>query len=609
MAIRKKVASWELNDAKQAVSDAVAAVPLGEQGYTKTYEMIERHDFWQSGKGWAGQRGGGDAVVEARILGNVKPMFVVDDVVGELVENVENGLLAQEPSVGFQAVEQPDDPEGDQAVAQRKRGDQMVEAVSRWWDEKKFWERIGETVRRAAWAGRSPLRLRIAAANLRNGAFPTGLTLAEALSVIELDAPLPDQATVFVDPDTERRVGVVVSKVNDRETAEVWTIEGRGRQQRQTKVRILNQLAASRGAPQELDPIDLGGRLPVFELETASLIPEPMRMAQNQLNYFRTVLSRAVEASGFKARFLGNVEPPLMWLDVKPTTEPIVRTDTTTGRTLYGIRSPWVFGADKTTELLGVLQEGADGSKTNATPSVTIDEPTDTSFVTNPADRVRHWMYKTAKQGHLGGTSTAETSGDAYEQARAQHEADLKKRKGPTEGVIRDVIETVIALASLMTGEVSDFLEQYRCVVNLHVSAGPIRPDTARLQKELHDAGLISRETAMNRIGVDDTAAEVALLDQDEMVQMSIEQRRASVISALTNAGFEVHVAAHLAGMDRDAIEALLTGVIPGMEDLNDLLPEPEPEPDPNADPNNPPAPAPKVRQLPSRRPPGRSAA
>jgi hypothetical protein len=399
---------------------------------------------------------------------------------------------------------------------------------------------------------------------------------------------------------------VVVSKVNDRETAEVWTLEGRGRQQRRTQVRVLNQLAASRGAPQELAPIDLGGRIPVFELVTASLITEPMRMSQNQLNYFRTVLSRAVEASGFKSRLFGNVEPPLMWLDVKPTTEPIVRTDDSTGRRLYGVRAPWVFGAGFTTELVGLIQESADGSKTNASPSVTIDEPTDTSFVTNPADRVRHWMYKTAKQGHLGGSSTAETSGDAYEQARAQHEADLKKRKGPTEGVIRDVIETVIALASLMTGEVADFLDEYRCVVNLHVSAGPIRPDNARLQKELHDAGLISQETAMNRIGVDDTAAEVALLEQDEMVQMSLEQRRTSVITAWTNAGAELHVAAHFAGMDRDAIEALLTGVIPGMEDLNDLLPEPEPAP---ADPNNPPTiprptngrPAPTRRAAPGR--------
>ena len=591
MAARRKVRQWELNDAKQAVADALAQVQLGERGYQRTFEMVERHNFWQDGYGWAGQRGT-EPQVTAKILENVKPMFTPDDVVSELVGNVENGLLSFEPSVSFTPIVEPEDPQSEGALAQQKRVKALMGHISRWWDDKRFWERVGLGIRRTTWSGRAPLRLRINPANLEaSGAFPTALDPPDAFSRIELDTLLPDAAAVVTDPDTERKVGIVVNKRDDgTEAAEVWTIEGKGTQERVTKCRVLilgggrmNQRNREVAAIEH--ELRISGRMPVFELQTEPLLTEPMRLGQNQLNYIRTVLSRTVESSGFKSRFLGNVEPQLIWLTAKPTDTPVVKIDRSLGHPLYGIRTPWVFGAGHTSELIGLEEIGANGEKLHATPQVVIDPASDTTWVLDPADRVRKWLYKSAKQGHLGGASTAETSGDAYEQARAQHESDLKKRKGAVEGVVRDIIESAVALAALMSPELVGFLDEFRCVVNLHVNAGPIRPDTARLNRELRDAGLISLETAQTRNGIEDPAAELAALERDPINRIQFRTKQFALIQQAIMAGAEAHVACHFAGMTHEEIEMFITGEVPGLEDIEIPEPEPEPEPDPNAPP------------------------
>jgi hypothetical protein len=83
----------------------------------------------------------------------------------------------------------------------------------------------------------------------------------------------------------------------------------------------------------------------------------------------------------------------------------------------------------------------------------------------------------------------------------------------PLEGMLRDIIEVAIAWAELMSKDTrsndatktagvampgKSFLSQFRCVVNLHVNAGPITPDEKTSNSLMVDKGSSCRVVGRN---------------------------------------------------------------------------------------------------------------
>ncbi len=538
----KPIADWTLSDAQTA---ARSSLPTD---YEVNRKLIEDGDHFQDGTLWPGGRTG-DAATDAAILKNVEPQFIADDVSGEMVENRTNGLLGQEADVDLVPLVALADSET--TDAQDAKIEAILGELSAWWDRKGFWGKAGEAIGRVSYAKRASLRVYVAAGNLVNGALPKFGTLAEALNAIEIDAPPTHLAIRYVDPKTQRPAAVIVTTVDDKDQAEIWTLDPATKQ---TSVRVI-------GSTDPVVPLDLKGRLPLAEMRGARIITPSVRKIQSLLNFITTGIGRTVETASARERYFTNVEPPGMWLPTAPTSGPPLAVDTTTvpGRTYYKHRVPWVVGANVSNELVGFRTLDANGREVFATPGVTVLDPVDPAFATNAAETVTLRLYKRGKQGHLGLADSAQASGTAYQQARAQFEADLKTLKGPAEGMVRDALEAVLAYAGLMYPAAAGILDRYRVAVTMHVTAGPVTADEARLAVELRDKGAIAQQTMQARVGIEDPVAEQATIDAEPAAQLALVKARLEVMGiAITSAQLPQGVAARLAGFTEEQLALIL---------------------------------------------------
>src|SRR5690606_35718167 len=116
----------------------------------------------------------------------------------EALANFVRGMLGKQANI--QAV--PAGPVSEaEEEARNREAEELIEALSVWWDRVELWEKMRRAVARSRWAGWGPLRLRIPTGRLieretEGGTvrqLPKFATLEEALAAIELHAPEPDQ--------------------------------------------------------------------------------------------------------------------------------------------------------------------------------------------------------------------------------------------------------------------------------------------------------------------------------------------------------------------------------------------------------------------------------
>lgn len=568
---QKDFKDWTLEDAQSAVSAAIAEGAGSQQAYTANAAYVEEHDHWQNGSTWAGPNGGSDAEVRARVLASVQRQFTPVDVVGEVLDNLANALLKREALVSFVAVD-PADPKSEDEAERTRAEEQaaeakaMNEAVSRWWDKKLLWALARKATKRSRWAGRGALRVWIAPGALVEGdaeegeasarVLPSGLAFADALARVELSAPTPDTARVFINPTTQRRAAIFLFETKDgQKAAEIWSVDGTGTDAK-TVLRVLSGTGDT--TRNEEHSVPIGGRLPIAEMEADLLITEPVRRQQARLNFFESMLVRVGEAAGFPERYTTNAKPNGMWLKSAPTDRPPLEVREIDGETWYLHPQPRTLGASITTELVGIEITDDAGRTTLASPSVTKFDPTDPDYAIRAARHARRTILESCRQGHLAADSTAESSGLAYQQARAKFENDVENTRSPLESMLRTIIETAIALAELMSSKPAggSFLDRFRCVVTARVSVGPILPDEKRVNSEQAEKGHLSRESAMAANGVEDVPAEIALVDTDERARLALEKTRAETVKSWIDAGAGVAFAAKRAGMSEEEATA-----------------------------------------------------
>jgi hypothetical protein len=107
----------------------------------------------------------------------------------------------------------------------------------------------------------------------------------------------------------------------------------------------------------------------------------------------------------------------------------------------------------------------------------------------------------------ISGDATA--SGESRIQARAQFLASLRPTAAAVEGALRAILDAALAWAAAAVGQGGRFA-LIRADVTCQIDAGPLTSDERRLIIEQQAAGLLSEETAMGLLGVDDVDAERA---------------------------------------------------------------------------------------------------
>ena len=522
--------SWTYDTAAALVRDTLHE----DYGIRKAYAVDKDH--FQNGEEWVGP---GDATSNEKIA----LQFAPEDAVGEVLSNISNAFA--EPQITCVPLE--DVPTGREIPpVVQARMDEAQALITGWWDKMRMQEHIQERQKTAAWAGQAGLRLWIPWRFLEKQGDTVFLKqtsdMAEAISYVRVKAPYPEYGMILTDADTQEQVAVFLD--------EEVTYTGPERTKEVFKRAELLYLDPNRTSDTDCDTIQrlvysdpskpaltarlpLGGRLLFAEMRATVLLSEPVLRTQRQLNFIATVITRLVETAGFRERYMKNARPQGYRTrytegDSVPDGAYLERDDENVQWLVTPVTR--TLGANTTTELVGLpkLDPATGDFKGYETPDVVIGDPVDPKPSLEATDSVRRRILRMCAQGHLGGISNAEASGIAYEQARAVFEKDLNRRRVAEEGMLRDLFMALLAMGELITGQIGYFTKFVRVMVEQHINAGPRSPDLVRLDLEAYEAGLISKETVMARIGIEDIDGELALIKMSapyilDAVQKAVE--------------------------------------------------------------------------------------
>ena len=362
---------------------------------------------------------------------------------------------------------------------------------------------------------------------------------AAALRHIKLSTPPPDRCCIYVDPDTHQRTGVFLYKdFSDNDAAEIWYAAEQG----DRTVTILRSLTADSDT-ETVYP--WGGLLPIAQANVGCLITDAVRRLQAALDLAGTSLVRLIQAHGYGQRTEIGAEEDGYWSTVPPTLSnpgelPDARHNAATGQTEYFTPLPADMQSDVIRHLLGhVYQSGVDanGNPTYGitTPSVSYHEPSDPEAIIKGIDALTMVLRNACHQGHVRAGllgSTAEASGEAYEQSRAPFVADVKAVGEAVDAPVAELLTCVTVMADYMTGATEpNFANDFSVSVQSHPSAGPPSTEWQNTTLAMVNGELLSPEEGTARLGVQDVAAE-----RDRIAQARTLDRVAKIVEAAAKA-------------------------------------------------------------------------
>lgn len=247
--------------------------------------------------------------------------------------------------------------------------------------------------------------------------------------------------------------------------------------------------------------LDTGGRWLIQHTTGESIYTPSVKRLQNALNHALTMMVRNTEVAGFREKVFGNAEYPTD-ADGNP-----VRIESGPGVDTYLYGTP----------------TGDPQSPGYAPVSVFQSEPVDNSSLVASVETWRRLMYMQFAQGHLLSAGDGSLSGESRIQMRGQFELNLRGWKRRIESAIASVLNIVLRLLEF---------EGYEVVVELQVTTGKLSPEERAGIITEYQAGLLSKATALAKLGTADVDAELILILEESAEGM---QRRDIPNEALPN--------------------------------------------------------------------------
>lgn len=380
-----------------------------------------------------------------------------------------------------------------------------------------------------------------------------------ALRHIEIVAPEPDRCAVYTDPDTHQRTGVFLyTDISDKRCAELWyAVSESGKQQ--TALRVLTE--GTKAADIRLFP--WGGWLPIVQADIGCLLTEPVLRLQAAIDSSVTGGNRLAEAHGYGARTEINAAETGDWrTQPPPGIEVPTKKTLPDGTTVYfwpsdpNLGNGVIRGLRGFPYTTGIDEENRKESLGITTPAVHYHEPSDPEAIIKWVDALITLLRHSCHQGHIRSGllgSTAEASGEAYEQARAEFESDVKSVAEVVDMMVAHFLVVVTLMADWLAGaEEPTFVEEWEVAVQSHPSAGPVSMARETSTLALVDGGLISQDEGTARVGIQDVQGERERINASPSTALKLVTERATAAKALIDAGADRTAAWIAAGFDEE---------------------------------------------------------
>ncbi len=511
------------------VSFDQALEALGTKKRTRLGEdarLFFEGDHWASGRFWVGPRLDGVTSDAALLLKNIAIEFCAKNVVKEVIERHAAGVMGREPDWGLspnrpklrRKKQRPALPQKkDHPAPEQPLIDEAEAALTEWWDDRSLLDAFQKLARQVLLEGTGVMRAFVPS-GLAGQSVSPGLSLVPvgplgtSLERIYVEVPEPGSAAVYEDKGTRRKLGVFSYKEQlddgtEEERVEVSFVDEQGR----TVIRIL-----SRGGIISETRQHLGGRLSVLAVEDEPLITETLLENQKNLNRSLTMMGRNSDVAGFTERTFLNVQLQGRWVDAEgyPDNKKF-------------IPDPISLGPGITNNFVGTATvDPSTGKSSVADPNVLYRDPTDPeTFLKTQAGHYRN-ILEEVDQIHalISGDSTA--TGESRKQAREGFVKRLLKTKTKLDRIGRQLLEVVLAMASVFSGRAGQFAA-LRAVFECTIDAGSQSLDEQRQTVEAFSAGILSKETAMQRSGIEDPAAELESIAAEREAEIGAGMQRA----------------------------------------------------------------------------------
>jgi hypothetical protein len=520
-------ALWGQKEAAAAVTKARPA------DYEANHAYVVKADNWQDRKGWGGPPVPAGLDDEKERWDKIKSQFTPRKQLRSCVRRAGNALLKREPSVSF-TVRRTDTDTVPLTLAETALIAEANGALATWWDRRKVQKNAKLAARTSRWAGVGFLRWWIPSflgESQADGTVKVNPTdpVDALLRFIYVASPLPEAAAIAVDEATQATAMVFTEGEN---AAEVYYVDGED-----TIVRRVTKTAAVDTRKR------MRGLLPMIAIEGEKILDEPSRAQQRRLDFFETLLIRVGEVAGFPERYTKNAEPSGTWKRVAdgfvpPTGAQIREAEDGSGALEYLVPTPRMMGSGTTTDLIGIVvgKDERTGKMTRATPDVFIKEPTDPEYCIKAIKHASATILEDCHQGHVVTNSDPLPSGKSRKEARADWEADVEEAREPVEGGLRDFIESAFAGAEDLAGQPGYFTDTLRVSVDLHVDLGPADPQDIQSDVVQVEKGMMARETAMSRSGIEDPEAELKRIEAAPDAKVGLLGKLGENLSALRTA-------------------------------------------------------------------------
>lgn len=603
--IPRDPSTWTLEDARSALQ-AVSRVTYTSQGvstsartavdaYAKMASAYMAGDHVQNLEQWRGAGYDSAGALSEASKASILRHYASAPEVERIVERRVNGACGNQADISAVPAE-PDgatgapEPTEAEIAAQKRIADAWKRDISEWCDNERWWSggraknsQRGVVQHMVAQGtehlnGAACLRVFIDPDSLVDGRVPDARNRREALENIHLVAPSPTACAIYADPDTKRETGIFYYKDReDRNAAEVW-FRKRGRPsvlgdatspltdtgKWYTWLRVLTEGKSKEDAPSEELYVYPWGVIPIFQIEVGNLLNPSILSLQATLDAAITGLSRLITSHAYAQRDEINAKPAGRLSTTPPPVETYgpVDTEVIDGVTYY------VWPQDRA--LGGVVNNingfpyrtgsDEDGNETLGftTPQIVYHEPSDPAVVLTGIGGIVALMRDGCAQGHIPsvvGGSTAEASGEAYEQRRAEHLADIKGVAEAVDVGVAEMLRCVTIMADWMVNEAqaTAFSDRYRIVAQSHPNAGPVSADAQRVAAELGEKRVLAMATVRARVGVQDVQAE----EDAVQAQPLTLKEQVDTASALRDGGADAVASYVKVGMDEETARAL----------------------------------------------------
>lgn len=571
--------TWTLDDAKGAVA-ASYPTPYDKNAAASIASYVQGLHY-QEGRPWMGSGYNSDGTLEETSKAMIDRQLAPVPESYACLERRVDGACGIQAALSLRPVEPagPADEDGVPTISeeQQRYADEAVSDWSWWMDETRAWG--GKDLRKptgmrgtisqasASQSGSACLRLffnpasRTQQVNVRGPEgeitgtefrIPKQTDRRAALKHIRIVAPPPERCAVYVDPDThEKRAVFLYTDASQAECAEVWYAKGET-----TVLRMIVQ-----GEEKEQD-FPWGGWLPIQQAEVGCLLTDAVRRLQGATDFAGTALVRLLQSTAFGQRTEINAEADGFWSASAPAgvDNPRER-KTETGDIEYFNPLPTGIGPDIIRRLVGIPFDTGEEKRGFTTPGVHYNTPPSPDGLIQGIDAFTMMIRYACHQGHIRSGllgSSAEASGEAYEQARAAFVSDINGVGEEVDATFAPLLTTLTIMADWLTGndDPAQFARDWVVGVQSHPSAGV--PSAAAQQEARANvaAELISPEEGTARLNVQDVGAERTRIAAGST--LAAAEKRWTIFASAVGAGANPEAVLEDLGYDEKQIAKLI---------------------------------------------------